>query len=343
MGMWDTARDWYLHLLGRRGSAEFIRSRWGHGRTKPYQRSRLTLHPPGIGIGDNLMCTPILREIKRRNPACELTFLTRYPELFEGSPFVDHLVTDFASLRSRALRLHYDHLTPRLGHFAVAHRDTLALHADGRDRYRGYAHPTPPDRPLITILAECVGMEFGSTQLDCAVPVVSDEFRARVAAIPGPFVVLQPQASTWTPNKNWSPEGWAEVVRGLLPHAAVVEVGTESVLAGLVEDPRFVTMAGRTSVSEFLHLIREAAVYVGPDSGGMHVANAFHVPSVVLFGGYSSPESFGYPRTIALTGATDCAPCWLSTPCPFDRRCLTLITPAAVLHAVQTTLASRAP
>lgn len=289
------------------------------------------------------MCTPILREIKRRNPACEITFLTRYPELFAGSPFVDRVVTNAASADGRVILLRYDHLAPRLNSFALAERirtqGSVEPDVDGRDRYRGYSHPTPPDRPLITIMAECVGMEFSATELDCAVPVVSDEFRAWVAAFSQPFVVIQPQASAWTPNKNWAPELWAEVVRSLLPHATVIEVGTASVLAGLVDDPRFVSTAGRTSVSELLHLIREAAVYVGPDSGGMHVANAFRVPSVVLFGGYSAPESFGYPRTIALIGETECAPCWLSTPCPFGRRCLTLITPAAVLNAVQTTLA----
>jgi ADP-heptose:LPS heptosyltransferase len=334
----DTMRDALYHALGARGGAHFIRWRWPFGITKPYHRRRLLLRAPGVGIGDNLMVTPILREIKRRNPACEITMLTMHPDLFRDNPHVDHVVSPFDPAERDALILRYDHMAPRRLSGAP-----LPSAADGSDRFRGYVHPTPPPRPLITIMAENVGLELHATQLDCAPPEVSPVFRERVTAIAAPFVVVQPEASAWTPLKNWPVDRWVEVVHALLLECTVVEVGTSSVLAEHIHDPRFVSLAGHSSVAEMMYLISKATIFAGPDSAGMHVANAFHVPSVIVFGGYSSPEMFRYPRTRALVGATECAPCMLTTPCPFSRKCLSMITVADVTSAIRATLAECLP
>ncbi|MCC7054122.1 MAG: glycosyltransferase family 9 protein [Gemmatimonadaceae bacterium] len=342
----DTVRDEVYSRLARRGATAFIRLRWPWPASRPFERPRLLLRAPGVGIGDNLMCTPVFREIKRRNPACHITLLTKVPDLFRENPNVDLVVSDFDLAERQSLRLGYDHLAPRLSSFAGA-TTTAAVSGGSADApspalHHDYAHPEPPPRPLIAIMAECVGMEFFDNQLDCAAPEVPASFRQRIAAIPRPYVVVQPQASAWTPNKSWPIAHWAEVVQALLPRFAVVEVGTEPLLPGLVSDPRFVSLAGSTSVSEFVHVIAGATLYLGPDSGGMHIANAFRVPSVVVFGGYSAPESFRYPRTVALTGPVRCAPCWLSTPCPYGVACLHRIPAAQVLAAVDALLPASA-
>jgi ADP-heptose:LPS heptosyltransferase len=343
----DAVRDRVYNRLARRGGLEFIRWRWPLGLRKPYQRPELLLRAPGLGIGDNLMLTPILREIKRRNPTCAITLLTCYPDLFRDNSSVNRVITQFDPAERRALRLGYDHMAARRTARALlagARRPPGSTPAvDGSDRYAGYAHPAPPSRPLITIMAECVGMEFSATQLECATPDVSAAFRDRIAAIASPYVVVQPEASAWTPNKSWPVDRWVTVVRSLLAEYSVIEIGTERVLAGQFESARFVSLVGATSVNEMLHVIANAGVFAGPDSGGMHVANAFGVPSVIVFGGYSWPESFRYPRTTALVGTPPCAPCFLTSDCPFDRKCLSVITSDEVTTAIRAAMSSRSP
>jgi hypothetical protein len=38
-----------------------------------------------------IMCTPALRELKRRNPACRVTFYTDFPSVVDGLPFIDQV------------------------------------------------------------------------------------------------------------------------------------------------------------------------------------------------------------------------------------------------------------
>jgi len=336
-------RDRIYNILGSLGGRAFVYLRWPWPIRKPYQHRRLLLRPPGVGIGDNLMCTPVFREIKRRNPGCHITFLTRYSELFENNPHIDLVVKDFSPQEvAQAIRLGYDHLAPRF----VADR----LLARGVDFYRqvakgrlyfGYVHPRPPPRSLITIMAECVGLEaLDNQEVECASPLVTSEFRTLISQIARPMIVIQPHASDWTPNKTWLATYWRELVETLVADYNIVEAGTRAVIGADFHHPRFHCLVGRTSVSELLYLVSQAALYVGPDSGGMHVAEAFQVPTVIVFGGYSSPDSFRYSRMTPFYSTVPCAPCWLTTPCPYQTKCLKLISPAQVVGAVRQALST---
>ena len=62
----------------------------GDGRL--YRRRRLDVVRQ-MALGDVLMCTPALREVKRLNPACHVTFYTgaAYRDLAASCPFVDEV------------------------------------------------------------------------------------------------------------------------------------------------------------------------------------------------------------------------------------------------------------
>ena len=250
------------------------------------------------------MCTPVFHEIRRRNPECELTFISRFPGLFRGHP----ALTAVEPLERKGL-LNAVPLT--------------------------YGWLIPPPRPLITLLGECVGFSFFSNQLDTPNCTPSEEIQRRFAALSRPVVVIQPLASRWTPNKVWPKELWQELVCGLLGDFDVIEVGTEALFAQNEFGPGFHAWAGTTSLDDFVWTVSQATVFVGPPSGGMHLANGFQVPSVILYGGYESPDGHRYPRTRAFYREVPCAPCWLRENCPHDLKCLRMIAVSDVEAAVR--------
>jgi ADP-heptose:LPS heptosyltransferase len=81
--------------------------------------------------------------------------------------------------------------------------------------------------------------------------------------------------------------------------------------------------------------IAAADLLVVPDSGPMHIAAAVGTPSVVIYGGYTDPECTGYAGNINLYSPVPCAPCWLRSPCPYDKKCLHQILPNQVEAAVK--------
>ena len=290
--------------LVRRGADAVIRWRWPWPLRKPFARARLRLYSDGGGIGDELMCTPIFREIRRRNPQCHLTFVSRHPGMFRSNPHLD-VVEPFS--------------TAAIG-------DAVRL---------TYGPVLPPPRPLITLMAECVGLKLPDDQIEPPTVAPTPEIREKCESIPRPLMVIQPQASQWTPNKQWPVESWKELIRLLVVEFEVVEVGKETLFPEHDFGARFRSFAGATTMADFGWIIAQATVFIGAVSGGMHFASAFRIRSVVIFGGYESPEGSPYPLMQAFYTPVPCAPCWLTTPCPYDRKCLAAIQPAEVFRAVR--------
>jgi hypothetical protein len=69
------------------------------------------------------------------------------------------------------------------------------------------------------------------------------------------------------------------------------------------------------------------------------VARAVDCRCVIVLGGRSTPDQTCYPENANLYTPLACSPCWQSNTCAYDRACLTQITPAAVVAAVESQLA----
>jgi lipopolysaccharide heptosyltransferase II len=98
--------------------------------------------------------------------------------------------------------------------------------------------------------------------------------------------------------------------------------------------------AGEFDLAELHSLIGRAAVYIGGDSGPLHIAATTPTPIVALFGptlpGRSMPwRSARYPVEAVDAGPLPCRPCRQRTCAPGDFRCLTRITPEQLVRAAE--------
>lgn len=130
-------------------------------------------------------------------------------------------------------------------------------------------------------------------------------------------VVLHPGALNMV-AKRWLPERWAAAVDRIQ-----MELGRRAVLVGsaselpLAETVRHLmrtpvaVLAGRTSVTELAALLVRSDLFLGGDSGPLHLASALGVPSVAVYGP-TDPAITGPlgARARVLRGQTDCAPCY---------------------------------
>ena len=96
-------------------------------------------------------------------------------------------------------------------------------------------------------------------------------------------------------------------------------------------------------IAELRAVAARAAVYIGGDSGPLHVAATTQAPVVALLGPTLPERSHPWrdPRWFAETvdaGPLPCRPCHQRRCAPGDFRCLTAITPARVLAAAERAL-----
>ena len=91
-----------------------------------------------------------------------------------------------------------------------------------------------------------------------------------------------------------------------------------------------IDLTGKTPIDDLPALLSQCHLFIGNDSGAMHVAAAVGLPVVAVFG---PTDPFGTapvtPRCSIVQEKPYCSPCFLRR-CPTDHRCMTRVTPDAV-------------
>lgn len=240
-------------------------------------------------LGDCVLTTPALSILKKARPDLQIGVVVepRFSAVFEGNPDVFALLdpTPSAIFRYRpelCLNLHGGTRSMWM---------TLASTARVRAGFAHhkaswiYNHPIPraqqilgEDKPVHT--AE----HLASAMFHLGVPI-SEIPRASLFADPqprhAPYAVIHAVAAT--PAKTWRAQGFKALAEHLQHEHNLEPV----FIAGPGEDlsafGSFRTIAG-APLGQTKSLLRGASLFVGNDSGPAHMAAAFGVPVVVLFG-----------------------------------------------------------
>jgi lipopolysaccharide heptosyltransferase III len=253
-------------------------------------------------LGDCVLTTPALAILKVYRPDLRVSVVVadRFRPIFEDNPDID------------------DILAPRLGSLR-AWRPALCLNLHGGTRsawmtafsgarYRaGFGHfraqwaynvRIPRAQEILRFERKVHTAEHLASAMFYLGAPVCEVPRARLdksdTCATRPMAVIHPAAST--PEKTWSAGGFVDVARRLQSW------GNEVVFIGGPADDlspfrEFRTISG-APLREIKRLLASASFFVGNDSGPAHMAAAYGIPSVVIFGD-SDPSIWGPWRTPA--------------------------------------------
>lgn len=168
----------------------------------------------------------------------------------------------------------------------------------------------------------------------------------------GRYVVLCPGSSNH--YKRWSVSNFVEVMEGLrgmgLPTVLIGGAGDVCRCESLgceaaVRKLKWVSCAGRLSLEESATVIKNAALFVGCDSGPTHLATCLGTPSVALFGP-SDAGKWADSSEIhqVVQNLPPCGPCSMfgyNKLCR-DVACMSSISPQEVLDACRNVLCQAA-
>ena len=183
--------------------------------------------------------------------------------------------------------------------------------------------------------------------------VAAAERLARFGVQEGEVLIGLNPGSTYGTAKRWLPDRFAQAVSRIAAlhreqarrpaHVVIFGATGEEALgdsiAQQIEAPT-IRLSGKTSVRELMAMTRRCRLYLTNDTGPMHIAAAFDVPVVALFGptDWRTTAPFGDGRAVVRT-PTDCAPCLLRE-CPIDHRCMTGVTVEQVVEAARQLITS---
>jgi len=318
-------------------------------------------------IGDAVMTEPLLRRLRARGERLAVGALPWVAPVYRAMPQVDEVIEfpfqhgglQFKARRSIAKQVQgrFDtayvlpnSLKSALLPFLASIPKRVGYLGEARVGLLTHRLKNPKDKPPMVafysaLSGEKEGLENDRPQLRLA-PARADAALAALGLQAGAYYVFAPGAE-FGPAKRWPAIHFAELARALDRPAVLLGSGKEADLceeiAGAAGAGKCINLAGKTSLLDAFALIAQSQAVISNDSGLMHVAAAFGVPQVAVFGSSSplhTPPLNDKARVLwlkddaAYQPPLDCAPCF-QRECPLGHtRCLYDITPERVLAAI---------
>ena len=232
----------------------------------------------------------VLEQLRQKNPQARITVACGVAAagVFERLPGLERLIVfDKERFDAHWLRL-WTKLVGHMWDVAVDVRGSgvlLFVAAKRRWMLRGGRRPGRRFEQL------GAGMGFSPPPLPVAWTAPADEARAAALLGEGPIIGLGPTAN-WD-GKIWPPERFVALFEALaaqLPGAraavfagpgAAEQARAAPVLAAL---PGAIDLVGQLTLAEVAACLRRCTIFIGNDSGLMHIAAAAGTPTLGLFG-----------------------------------------------------------
>lgn len=319
-------------------------------------------------IGDVIMTTPAVTALRAGYPHAFISYIveTPYRELIEGNPNLDKTIVlpitlsikDFIRYIRQIRKEKYDliidfHGGPRA--FLITLLSKAKLKIGYKIKYKSFIYDIKIPRSLGSgnfhsveshiNLVKTAGLSLHSP-LPLFLPDAHKEEKDKVEKIitenkieGSKIVVLH--ISAGNEFRDWGVNNIAEFTSLLskIPEIRIVLVGSsedkksaEQILKNSTAS--LVSLVGKLNLKELRHLISLSSLFVGPDSGPMHIAASTATPIVAYFGP-TLPANFApwQAKAFVVEKELECRPC-RQKHCKYeDFRCLRSITPEEVYQA----------
>jgi ADP-heptose:LPS heptosyltransferase len=278
-------------------------------------------------MGDCLLATSPLRALKFEYPGFRVSVLVepRFADCFHGNPDVDEILVTSERKYQTFMRL----LGRRFHAIVNLHGGPTSLSYGfaswgrriGLEGYQYswlYSGLAPsPNGDLHTVESTMEWFRWLGVRRPTPPPLRYADHPEEAAWVRAtiqdrPYVVLHPAAILET--KRWSTAGFASVGRQLAEAGWCTVLtsgpGEEGIVGETARDlPSSVILLGLT-IPKLAELIRGARLYIGNDSGPMHLAAAVGTPTVAVWGSSDSRRwrPWSVPHRI-VQNPFDCNPC----------------------------------
>ncbi len=304
-------------------------------------------------IGDLCYSLPVFKSLKQQFPNAKITLLCKpfAVSLVENDPSIDKAISNWSDLAGN-----YDLIVDLRGsmksnRYALMHRPKIRLDR-GTVRFRNKMKGTHPHEvitnlsviePLLNDKSKVSAPElyFGDEELRKAEAFVSSNTIRSFAVI---------HAGARRELRKWSLKNYAAIAAYLKEKKEldIIFCGDQTDVKDIeaIQQTlsfRTFSMAGDFSLSAFAALVSKASVFIGNESGPLHIASVAGAPSLGLFGP-GEPHVF-YPkgkRTAFLHHVLECNPCDQIHCVHPDNPCVQRITLEEVKNKIEWLLSKEA-
>jgi ADP-heptose:LPS heptosyltransferase len=264
------------------------------------QPKTIFLRRTSNSLGDNLVMSSILPDLRMKYPDRKIIVETPWKELFWNNPYADWVTDKHFKTTSR-------HIKPK---YHVDGTTTVSVF-EQTARYAGKSRGAAP-------------------QIYLSEQEIADARRR----FPADYITICPVGlqDFFANRKEWGIARFQRL-RDLLSEYRFVQIGlpTDPLLDGVID-------FRRVGVRENAAAIRNSLFFIGLEGGLMHLAKAVGKRAVIIYGGLLKPEITGYAGNLNVYNAVACSPCFHSDyrhePCK-SMECMEGIRPEAVHEMIR--------
>ena len=329
-------------------------------------------------IGDAVMTEPLVRCLAARGETIAVAALPWVAPIYRAMPSVAEVIElpfqhgglQWSARRAMALALKGRFERAYLGPNSLKSAllpwwagipERIGYHGESRYGLLTRRLPNPPRHSRGSMVAHYLALAdsapplgtLPAPRLDLPIALLKSCLQAQQLSTAA-YVVMVPGAE-YGPAKRWPAQHFAALAAQMrMPVLFLGSAKEADLCADMVSMSQTLgathvrSLAGTTSLSQAMALIAAAHSVVSNDSGLMHVAAAFGVPQVAVFGSSSplhTPPLSDRARVLWLKNQADyqppldCAPCF-ERVCPLGHtRCLNDVSPAMVAQAWEAVVA----
>lgn len=325
-------------------------------------------------IGDFVMATPLLKDLRKAFPQAFITALCQgaCSQLLEKDPHVDLCLTfnkafsrkEKKNLLKKIKEQAYDWGILTTNSFSSAYF-MWRTHATRRVGFRKdlrhlflsdslYFPNNKKTQHLVTTYKELLtplGCKISSTTPYLIVPseeklAVKEQFLSKDLDPQLPLIGINPGAA-YGSAKCWPPERFRALIEKLNQDlsASILLFGDHSsskmihsICDGMPKN--VLNLAGKTNLRQLVALIASCRLVLSNDSGPMHLAYASQTPVLVIFGSTDPVVTGPYKMGEVIYKQVDCSPCFKRT-CPIDFRCMLRIEVEEVFEKMKKMLGDK--
>ncbi|MFX4267432.1 glycosyltransferase family 9 protein [Aliarcobacter butzleri] len=297
-------------------------------------------------LGDAIMATPAIENLIKTYPDAQITLLGSFvsTQAFQGYPNIKRVIVDDTKKSGNRYK-NLISLAKSIGRvdLAISFRRSISskfmmffIKAKKKFNYR---------RLTKKEIHLCIRYnDFVNKVLNLQNEVGDLKLYFKPFKYGKPTLGINPGA-TYGSAKRWYPEEFAKIAIEMSKKYDIVifggpaetniakDIETELVSKGITN---YQNLAGKTTIPELIEKIAGLDLFITNDSGPMHIAAAYKVKTIAIFGPtkFTETNQWNNPNGEIVTKNLDCAPC-MKRVCPLKHHnCMKNITAADVLNVI---------
>jgi heptosyltransferase-2 len=310
-------------------------------------------------LGDAVMATPAIELLVQKYPHARFTFLGSFVSIqaLKQHPLCERAIVDETKKASNRFLATYK-LAKELGTFSLALSFRNQIHASLLLRFTGTVICIARKSwHSMFLLSHTPNIPTNQHLVKQYVALAMSDNSGYKDKIPALKLYIEPKkynkptlginaGATYGSAKRWYPDKFAEV--GALFHDKydIIIFGgpNEIEMAAEIEMHlknkginNYTNLAGKTNIKELCANIAGCSLFITNDSGPMHVAAAYQVPTVAIFGSTRHKETSQWmnKKSTIVRHEMECSPC-MKRECPLGHHdCMQGISALEVIKAVE--------